>query len=121
LQSTLGFSDASAFSAHSAVKREDIVISQIKNGAITRPFSSQNGTHASVTPGVFLSRITPNGWGSRKAICDATSCQQTEKFDSALRAELFSIWRPKWSTKERIIGDIEELAKRRVDGYLRRG
>ena len=27
LQSTLGFSDASAFSAHSAVKLEDIVIS----------------------------------------------------------------------------------------------
>ncbi len=43
-QSTFVFSDASAFSAHSAVKLEDIVLSQTKEEAITRPSSSQNGT-----------------------------------------------------------------------------
>jgi len=43
-QPLLVFSDASALSVCSAVKFKDIAISQIKNGAITRPLSSQNGT-----------------------------------------------------------------------------
>jgi hypothetical protein len=43
-QQLLRSSGASAFSVCSAVKFKDIPISQIKNRAITRPFSSQNGT-----------------------------------------------------------------------------
>jgi len=61
---------------------------------------------------VFRSRITPNGWGSHKAICDATSCQQTGVLDSIVGGFIHAQYDRGMNEEED--EEIIELIKRKI-------